>query len=103
MLAQMVDFQRGGSAAVVRMLGILPYRGELKSATYGGRRFEGLATSKPMELTVALQPKEARTSLGGENVATYKPGKVPLPQKAGRWGFRCTDLTATIHRIELEF
>jgi hypothetical protein len=102
MLAQMVDFQKG-SAAVVRLLGILPYRGELKSATYGGRRFDRVATSEPMRLLVSLQPEEAHCALNGEDAATYRPGRIPLPKDAGRWGFRCTDLRATIRRVELKF
>lgn len=102
MVAQMVDFQRGG-AAVVRMLGILPYRGQLKSATYGGKRFSGIDRAEPIKLSLSLQPTQARSAFAEQDVIAYSPGKIPLPEDAGYWGIRCTDLRATIQRLELSF
>ena len=102
MLSQMIDFQRGG-AAVVRLLGILPYHGELKTATYGGKRLDGVSLNEPIKITISHQPESASCRFQDERAVSYRAGDIPLPKEKGRWGFRSTDLSATIHRVEFRF
>jgi hypothetical protein len=101
MAAQMVDFESEKSA-ILRLLGILPYRGQLRTARYGASRSDGIDLSEPIELRLRLAGGSVECWFDGERAARYTGGAAPLPSDPGRWGFRSTDLTTEIQRLELE-
>jgi hypothetical protein len=101
MVAMLVDLDRRGSASLT-LAGTLPYRGSLKTAFYDRREKVRVDLSKPVRFTLALKGNRVECSLNDEPPIAYQPGPIPLPAEPGVWGFRNTDVTATIEQIDIE-
>jgi len=99
--AVLMDVSREGTA-FVRLVGFLPFQGQIRAGEYGKRRIPKVSLTQPMRLTLSLKPKQIECALDGKTAVRYEPGPIPLPRDPGKWGFLCTDLTATIQRIEIE-
>jgi len=101
MVTQLVDLYQQGRADV-RLMGVLPYRGEQQTVTYGRDGQAIVSFSEPARFRLVLKPGEAECSVGDRRIVAQPQGNVPLPPEPGWWGFRSTDMTVTIERIELE-
>jgi hypothetical protein len=102
MAAQLVDFF-GQGRAEVRLVGVLLYRGALRTESYAQRKLADVGDlSAPLRFALALGPGGIECFVGDQRVAPEAQGMIPLPAEGGKWGFRSTDMSATIERIEIE-
>ena len=102
MAAQLVDFY-GQGRAEVRLVGVLLYRGALRTESYAQRKLADVGDlSAPLRFALALGPGGIECFVRDQRVAPEAQGMIPLPAEGGKWGFRSTDMSATIERIEIE-
>ena len=101
MAAQLADFY-GRGRVEVRLVAVVPDRGALATRSYAQRKLTGVEISAPIEFTLALRPDGIECLIGGQRVAGKTRDGMLLPAEPGKWGFRSTDMIATIERIELE-